>query len=122
MPARAALWIGVAQIGALFAGISRSGITMVAGLHQGLDHEDSAHFSFLLATPIILAAGLYKLPDLFGPLGNGIRGQVIAGSIAAAVAALIAVSVLTKFLRTHNLVPFAIYCLVFGGVSIVHFA
>lgn len=122
MPTRAALVVGVAQIGALFAGISRSGITMVAGLHRGLDHEDAAHFSFLLATPIILAAGLYKLPDLFGPLGNGIRGQVVAGSVAAAVAALIAVALLTRFLRTHNLVPFGIYCLVFGGISVLRFA
>ncbi len=73
--------IGVAQIGALFAGISRSGITMVAGLVRGLDHEDAARFSFLLATPIILAAGLYKIPDLTGPLGNGIRGQVLVGAI-----------------------------------------
>src|SRR5205823_3407602 len=56
--------IGAAQIAALFAGISRSGITMVAGLVRGLSHEDAAHFSFLLATPIILAAGIYKLPDL----------------------------------------------------------
>ena len=68
--------VGIAQIGALFAGISRSGITMVAGLVRGLDHEDAARFSFLLATPIILAAGVYKLPDLIGHLGNGIRGQV----------------------------------------------
>jgi undecaprenyl-diphosphatase len=80
---REAIIIGVAQVFALIAGISRSGITMVAGLVRGLSHEDSARFSFLLATPIILAAGVYKLPDLFGTLGNGIRGQVIVGSIAA---------------------------------------
>src|SRR5438105_2373351 len=73
--------IGVAQIGALFAGVSRSGITMVAGLVRGLDHEDAARFSFLLATPIIFAAGIYKVPDLAGHLGGGIRGQALVGSL-----------------------------------------
>ena len=75
--------IGTSQIGALFAGISRSGITMVTGMLRGLDHEQAARFSFLLATPIIFAAGIYKLPDLAGPNGDGIRGQVIVGSLCA---------------------------------------
>ena len=79
--------VGVAQIGALFAGVSRSGITMVAGLVRGLDHEDAARFSFLLATPIIFAAGVYKIPDLTGHLGDGIRGQALVGSIFAGLAA-----------------------------------
>jgi undecaprenyl-diphosphatase len=114
--------VGVAQIGALFAGISRSGITMVAGLVRGLDHEDAARFSFLLATPIILAAGVYKLPDLTGPLGNGIRGQVLVGSIAAGLSAYIAVRFLMRFFETRTLMPFAIYCLAFGAISIVRFA
>jgi len=114
--------VGVAQIGALFAGISRSGITMVAGLVRGLDHEDAARFSFLLATPIILAAGVYKIPDLTGPLGNGIRGQVLAGSVAAGLAAYAAVRFLMRFFETRNLLPFAIYCLVAGGISIIRFA
>ena len=68
---------------ALFAGVSRSGITMVAGLVRGLDHEDAARFSFLLATPVILAAGLYKLPDLLGHNGDGIRGQAAVGALVA---------------------------------------
>jgi undecaprenyl-diphosphatase len=114
--------VGVAQIGALFAGISRSGITMVAGLVRGLDHEDAARFSFLLATPIILAAGVYKIPDLTGSLGNGIRGQALAGAVAAAIAAYIAVRFLMRFFETRNLLPFAVYCLIFGGISIVRFA
>ena len=114
--------VGVAQIGALFAGISRSGITMVAGLARGLDHEDAARFSFLLATPIILAAGVYKIPDLTGPLGNGIRGQVLAGGIAAALAAFAAVRFLMRFFETRNLMPFAIYCLIAGGISIIRFS
>jgi undecaprenyl-diphosphatase len=114
--------VGVAQVGALFAGVSRSGITMVAGLVRGLDHEDAARFSFLLATPIILAAGLYKIPDLFGHLGNGVRGQALVGSIFAGVAAYVSVRFLMRFFETRTLVPFAIYCLAFGAISIVHFA
>jgi undecaprenyl-diphosphatase len=114
--------IGVAQIGALFAGISRSGVTMVAGLVRGLDHEDAARFSFLLATPIILAAGIYKVPDLAGHLGDGIRAQALVGSIFAAIAAYISVRFLMRFFETRNLLPFAIYCLVFGGISIIRFA
>ena len=95
---------------------------MVAGLVRGLDHEDAARFSFLLATPIILAAGVYKIPDLTGPLGNGIRGQVLAGGIAAALAAYAAVRFLMRFFETRNLMPFAIYCLIAGGISIIRFA
>jgi len=114
--------VGVAQIGALFAGISRSGITMVAGLVRGLDHEDAARFSFLLATPIIFAAGVYKMPDLAGHLGDGIRGQALVGSIFAGLAAYAAVRFLMRFFETRNLLPFAIYCLAFGVMSIIRFA
>jgi len=114
--------VGVAQIGALFAGISRSGITMVAGLMRGLDHEDAARFSFLLATPIIFAAGIYKVPDLAGHLGDGIRGQALVGSIFAGLAAYASVRFLMRFFETRNLMPFAIYCLAFGAISIVRFA
>jgi undecaprenyl-diphosphatase len=114
--------VGVAQIGALFAGVSRSGITMVAGLVRGLDHEDAARFSFLLATPIIFAAGLLKIPDLTGHLGNGIRGQVAVGSICAGLAAYASVRFLMRFFETQTLMPFAIYCLAFGTISIIRFA
>jgi len=114
--------IGVAQVLALLAGISRSGITMTAGLVRGLSREDAANFSFLLATPIILAAGIYKLPDLLGPNGNGIRGQVLVGSLAAGLAAYFSVRFLTKYFQSKTLTPFAIYCLVAGGLMIIHFA
>lgn len=113
--------VGLAQIGALFAGISRSGITMVAGLMRGLDHEDAARFSFLLATPIILAAGVYKVPDLLGHLGDGIRGQALVGALFAAVAAFISVRFLVKFFETRTLTPFAVYSLVVGAISIIRF-
>jgi undecaprenyl-diphosphatase len=114
--------VGVAQVGALFAGISRSGITMVAGLVRGLDHEDAARFSFLLATPIIFAAGVYKVPDLLGRLGDGVRAQALVGSLFAGVAAYFAVRFLVRFFATRTLLPFAVYCLVAGAVSIVRFA
>jgi len=114
--------IGSAQILALFAGISRSGVTMAAGLVRKLNHEDAARFSFLLATPIILAAGVLKIPDLFGPLGNGIRGQVLVGSIAAGVAAYLSVRFLLRWFQTRTLWPFSIYCLVMGTSCAIYFA
>jgi undecaprenyl-diphosphatase len=119
---REAFIIGVAQIGALFAGISRSGITMVAGLVRGLNHEDSARFAFLLATPIIFGAGIVKLPDLIGPLGNGIRGQTIVGATAAAVAALLSVRFLSKYFETQTLFPFAVYCMLAGAAFTIYFS
>ena len=117
-----AVVIGGLQVGALLAGISRSGITMVGGLWRGLSHEEAVRFSFLLATPVILAAGLYKVPDLFGSLGNGIRGQVLAGSAAAFLAAFVSARFLVRWFRTRTLVPFAVYCLVVGLASVVRFA
>jgi undecaprenyl-diphosphatase len=115
---RDAFVIGASQSLALLPGISRSGISMVTGLLRGLSHEDAARFSFLLATPVILAAGVLKLPDLFGPLGDGVRGQVLAGSVASFVAAYAAVRWLTRWFRTRTLVPFAVYCLVAGAFSL----
>ncbi len=113
--------IGVAQLFALLPGISRSGITMVTGLARGLDHEDAARFSFLLATPIILAAGVYKLPDLLGHNGDGVRPQILVGSIAAAVAAYLSVRFLTRWFTTRTLLPFAIYSLVVGVLALIRF-
>jgi undecaprenyl-diphosphatase len=117
-----ALFIGTTQIGALFAGISRSGITMVGGLLRGLDHEDAARFAFLLATPIILAAGVYKIPDFTGHLGDGIRGQALVGAVVAAVSAYVSTRFLVRFFETKSLRPFGIYCLAAGAFCIVRFA
>jgi undecaprenyl-diphosphatase len=119
---RNAFAIGAAQILALFAGISRSGVTMVAGLTRGLDHEDAANFSFLLATPVILLAGLYKLPSLMGHLGQGVRSQTLVGALCAGVAAYVAVRFLTRWFTTKTLNPFGIYCLVAGLACVVRFA
>jgi len=112
--------IGTAQSAALVAGISRDGITMGAGLGRGLDHSDAARYAFLLATPIILAAGIFKLPDLLGHLGNGIRGQALVGCISAAVTAVFTVAFLVRWFKTRTLVPFAIYGLVFGGAMVIY--
>jgi undecaprenyl-diphosphatase len=113
--------IGGSQIAALFAGISRSGIAMVTGLARGLDHEDAARFSFLLATPIILAAGLYKIPDLLGSNGDGVRGQALVGALFAGAASYVSVRFLVRFFKTQTLTPFAIYCVLFGILSLVRF-
>jgi undecaprenyl-diphosphatase len=115
------VFIGSGQILALFAGFSRSGVTMVAGLLRGLDHEDAARLSFLLATPVILAAGVYKIPDLTGANGAHVRGPILVGSIAAAISAYAAVRFLTRYFRTRTLTPFAIYCLVVGVATTIYF-
>ena len=109
-----AVIIGSAQILALLAGISRDGVTMVAGMFRGLSREDAARFAFLLATPVILAAGVLKVPDLLGPLGAGIRPQILAGSVVSGVGAYVSVRFLMKYFRTRTLTPFAIYCVVVG--------
>lgn len=112
-----ALAVGTLQITAPFAGISRSGVTLVGGLWRGLDHEDAARFGFLLATPPILAAGVLKLPSLAGPAGAHIHGQVVLGVIVAGVAADPSVRFLMRYFQTRTLTPFAMYCLVFGAAS-----
>ena len=115
-----AVLIGSAQILALLAGISRSGVTMVTGMSRGLSREDAARFAFLLATPVILAAGVLKVPDLMGHLGNGIRGQILLGSVLSGVGAYVSVRFLMRYFQTRTLYPFAIYCFVFGLLSVIY--
>ncbi|MGE5408788.1 MAG: undecaprenyl-diphosphate phosphatase [Syntrophothermus sp.] len=114
--------IGSFQIAALFAGISRSGVTMVGGLWKGLSHEDAARFAFLLATPVILAAGVLKVPSLFGSAGEHIHGQVLVGFVVCGLTAYVSVRFLVRYFETHTLTPFAIYCLVVGAISFARFA
>jgi undecaprenyl-diphosphatase len=115
-----AIIIGSAQILALLAGISRDGVTMVAGMRRGLAREDAARFAFLLATPVILAAGALKVPDLAGPLGNGIRGQILFGSLLSGIGAFLAVRFLLRYLRTRSLTPFGVYCVIVGLACLVY--
>ncbi|MGH2865446.1 MAG: undecaprenyl-diphosphate phosphatase [Solirubrobacteraceae bacterium] len=117
---REALVVGVAQSTALVSGISRDGVTMGAGLARGLDHSDAARFAFLLATPVILAAGLFKLPDLLGHQGNGVRGQALVAMVVSGVAALITVRFLVGYFKTRTLRPFAFYCLLFGLAMVIY--
>jgi undecaprenyl-diphosphatase len=117
---REALVIGAAQTTALVAGISRDGVTMGAGLARGMDHSDSARFAFLLATPVILAAGIFKLPDLLGHNGDGIRGQAVVACATAAVVAYFTVAFLVRYFKTRTLIPFAVYCLVFGFAMVIY--
>jgi undecaprenyl-diphosphatase len=113
--------IGAAQALALIPGFSRSGATMGGGLLVGLSNEDAARFAFLLATPIIGAAAVLKLPELFGPDGNGVRGQTLVGALCAAATAYLSVRFLMRFFRTNRLTPFAIYCFVAGGVMSIYY-
>ena len=122
LPFRDSVYVGLLQIAALLAGISRSGITMAGGLWRGLDHEDAARFAFLLATPPILAAGLLKLPSLTGAAGAHIHGQVLLGVVVTAITAYLSVRFLVRYFQTRTLTPFAIYCLGFGALSIARFA
>src|ERR1017187_4094460 len=104
---------------ALLAGISRSGVTMVAGMYRGLSHEDAARFAFLLATPVILAAGVLKIGDLIHK-GHGIYGQILLASLLSGVGAYVSVRFLVKYFQTRTLTPFGIYCVVFGLGSVIY--
>jgi undecaprenyl-diphosphatase len=128
---REAAVIGTTQTAALIAGISRDGVVMAGGLARGLDNSDAARFGFLLATPIILAAGIFKLGDLTGQihLGAGfasaqaahhLRIEAVVAAITAAVTAVFTVHFLTRYFRRGNLTPFGIYCLLFGVAMVVY--
>jgi undecaprenyl-diphosphatase len=114
--------IGVAQSLALIPGFSRDGVCMTAGLLRGLSNEDAARYAFLLATPIILAAGIFKLGDLTGPLGKGVRAEAVVAAVVAAIGAVFSVHYLMRYFRTRNLIPFGIYCVLFGIAMAIYIA
>ncbi|HLX33376.1 MAG TPA: undecaprenyl-diphosphate phosphatase [Gaiellaceae bacterium] len=114
--------VGAAQSIALIPGFSRSGASIGGGLLVGLSHKDAARFAFLLATPIILAAAVLKLPQLAGPQGNGIRGPALVGALCAALTAYLAVRFLMRYFETRTLTPFAVYCLCAGTAAAIYFA
>src|SRR3954469_21505161 len=119
---RNAIGIGAAQALALIPGLSRSGASMGGGLLAGLSNEEAARFAFLLATPIIGAAGVLKLPDLFGSQGDHVRGQALVGAVCAAITAYFSVRFLLRFFETNRLTPFAVYCCAVGLVLSIAFA
>lgn len=108
--------IGLAQIIALIPGFSRSGATIGGGLLVGLSHEDAARFSFLLATPIIGAAALLKLPELFAASNHNLVGPAIIGAGCAAITTYLSVKFLVKYFHTNKLTPFATYCVAAGVI------
>jgi undecaprenyl-diphosphatase len=113
--------IGLLQCIALIPGFSRTGATVTGSLVEGLSHEDAARFAFLLATPIIGAASILKLPELAGADNKTVLLPVIIGAITSGIAAYFSVKFLTKYFETKTLTPFAIYCCVVGGVLSVLF-
>ena len=119
---RQAMGVGISQVAALIPGISRSGFSMGGGLIVGLSNEDAARFSFLLATPVILAAAALKLPELLGSEGDGVRGPALVAGLCAAVTTFLAVKFLMRFFETNRLTPFGIYCIAMGSLLTVLFA
>jgi len=117
-----AFGVGAAQALALIPGFSRSGATMGGGLLVGLSNKDAARFAFLLATPIIGAAAVLKLPELLGSQGNGVRGPALVGALCAALTAYLAVRFLMRFFETNTLIPFAVYCVLAGTACTLYFA
>lgn len=114
--------IGFGQSLALFAGISRFGVTMSAGLLSKLNHSVASDFAFLLSLPVILGASIVKLPQLFTTDANQLIGQIAVGSIVSFICTYISVTFLVKWFKTRTLYPFAIYCLIFGILSLLRFA
>ena len=119
---KSALAIGFGQSLALFAGISRFGITMSAGLLRKLNHSVASDFAFLLSLPVIVGASIIKLPELFTTDANELLGQILVGSIVSFIATYISVTFLVRWFKTKTLYPFAIYCLIFGIASFLRFS
>lgn len=113
-----AVIVGLAQSLALIPGISRSGVTMVAGLGVRLNHEDAARFSFLLGTPLIFLAGGLEIPQLIGQSQQTLL-YVFIGVILSGIAAFLSTKFLMKYFETGRLNPFAYYCWAAGLISLV---
>lgn len=121
-----ALWIGTCQAGALIPGLSRSGLTIGAGLGAGLRHDQSAHFSFLLAAPIIAGAAVLEVPKLILHHATGGIGLEVSlvGGLVAGLTAFASVAFLMRFFRRHEveaLDPFAYYCVAIGAIALAMF-
>ena len=111
--------VGILQVLALIPGFSRTGATLAGSLWVGLSHEDALRFSFLLATPVIAAAAVLKLPDLATGAAGAVLGVAIIGAVCSAAGAYFSVRFLTRYFQTRTLSPFAAYCLLAGLLSFV---
>lgn len=116
-----AITAGAMQALALFPGFSRTGASIAGGLIAGLEHQSAARFSFLLATPIILAAAVLKLPVLFTDTASYPVAEIIVGALASGLAAIFSIVFLTKYFKTQTMTPFAIYCMLAGAGSLIFF-
>jgi undecaprenyl-diphosphatase len=117
-----AVAIGTSQAIALLPGFSRSGATMVGGLLVGLEHQSAARFSFLLATPIILAAGVLEVPTLLRPESRAALAPALIGGLVAGVLAYLSTVLLMRYFKRQEvnaLLPFAVYCVLLGGIALV---
>jgi len=117
-----AVAIGTSQAIARLPGFSRSGATMVGGLLVGLEHQSAARFSFLLATPIILAAAVLEVPKLLQPAARAVLVPALVGGLIAGVLAYLSTLVLMRYFKQQEvnaLLPFAAYCVLLGGVALV---
>ncbi len=112
-----AVWIGLVQSLALIPGFSRTGLAMAGGLMSGLSHENAARYAFLLATPVIFAAALLKVPEVFGN-GATFTGITLAGALSAAISSYFSVRFLVRYFETKTLKPFAAYCVLAGLIAL----
>jgi undecaprenyl-diphosphatase len=111
--------IGAMQTLALVPGISRSGVTIAAGLFAGLDYQQASRFSFMLATPVIGLAALLKVPTLLKPAARGMLPMTILSALVAGICAYLSTKFLMRYFRNHRLAPFGWYCIVFGIFALV---
>lgn len=119
---RAVAIVGVAQAVALVPGISRSGITMAGGLVAGLRHTEAAKFAFLLATPIIAAAGVLEVPQLFQqetPMAPGLIAIDLVAAVLAGLAAYVSARFLVRYFRSGRLDPYGWYCAALGALTLL---
>jgi undecaprenyl-diphosphatase len=121
LPWSSAVKIGCAECLALIPGFSRTGAALGGGLVVGLDHSAAARYSFLMATPVILAAAVLKLPELAISGDASALGPIAVGFMVAGICAYLSVRFLTKYFQTHTLKPFAIYCVACGAICLLSF-
>ena len=119
---KVALTVGFGESLALFAGISRFGVTTSVGLLRRLSHSVASDFAFLAALPVILAAAVYKIPEALSSQYADMRPQMFLGAAVSFIATYFSVNFLVRWFKTRTLYPFAIYCFVIGLVSIIKFA